>query len=264
MTMIVKFLILLFSLIIISYTSLCQVKEKRLPYDTIEPRMRVNFHFMDSIYPYTIFFTSTDFYVKNGFVDQPELGKIILYQNKTYTIEYPLLSDTPINIYSAVPRLLERDTIGTTKLSEYNFVDELYYSYILRILNEPSLYNCNNKQAIRIIRNYGGLLMSDRIEINDEGVEHVRSFVSFNGPGAFNEITTKRTQKSRKHEQRFYDIGKELRIDNEKYFSTLNLQKSYPTDRTLIEYRNVDKYYIIRTPYVNKPYSKAIRNIRNF
>ena len=264
MTKTVKVIILLFLLIITSLASVCQGNDKRLPFDTIEPRLRVNFHFMDSIHPYSIFHTSTDFYINNGFVDPPAQDRMLLYNNNQYTIEYPLLSDSIIDISSAVPRLLVRDTIGTELLFECGFVNELYYSYILRILNEPSIYYCNNKQAIRILRNHGGLLVSDRIEINDKGVEHVRSIVSFNGPGAFNEVIKKRTQKSKKHVQSFYEIGKELGIENEQYFSTLNLEESYPTERVLIEYRNVDKYYIIRASCFNKPYLKPISRIRNF
>jgi len=259
------FCLILLQIIISSFTPLCRGQERNLPFDTLNPRIRVYFHFMDSIYPCTVFFTSDDFYIDSGFVERPDNNnEFQFYRNKVYYIDYPLLSDSILELYSSVPSLLIRDTIAAGLLSEHGIDHELYYSYILRLLNEPSLYTCSNIEAIRRMRNYGGLLISDRIEITDEGVEHVRSFVRFNEPGSFDKVIKKRTLKSKKHEQGFHEIGKELGLENQKYFSTLNLQESYPSERTIIEYRNINKYYIIRTPFYMKPYSKSIKRIRNF
>ena len=67
------------------------------------------------------------------------------------------------------------DTISNELIINDSYYKEFDYSYILNILREPSLYNCEDKQAIRIIRYSGDQYWSDRIEIQDKGVVHVFS-----------------------------------------------------------------------------------------
>lgn len=257
-------IVIFFQFFSYAVSSHCQ-GEGKLPFDTVNPGIRVYFHIEDSIYPFTIFFDSRDFYVSEGFVDMPEYPVLIrLYKNKAYYINYHLFSDSITDIYSTVPELPVRDTLSGTVISDYGFADELHYTYLMSMLNEPELLPCDNKRVIRIIRDWEGWIDSDRIEINDEGVRHVSSMVSFDGPGSPGKVYTRSWLRSKHQEQKFNDIVKEFGFENERYFSCLNLEKSFPSERIIIEYRDPNNYYIIRKPLFLKPYLKLYRKIRSF
>jgi hypothetical protein len=265
MTKTIKIILLIgIFLQIFVFSSFCQRKWPNFPIDTINPRVKINFHTKDSVLPFTIFFTSKYFFLSDGFIDRPEFTSVHIYHNKLYSSKYPLLSDSIFDIYSAFPKLKTMDTIRDDLITDSNYFEELEYSYILNILKEPSLYDCEDKQAIRIISYYGDQYWSDRIEIQDKGVEHVSSCAGFEEGKSLTYLYSRSRLRSKKNEKKLKEVINEIDFDKEQYFSSLNLEKCYPTDRVIIEYRNKDKYYIIRKPRYEKPYCKFLRKIIRF
>jgi hypothetical protein len=207
--------------------------------------------------------TPDDFIIRRGFVDREELNRYILYNKKTCTATYPLLSDSIFNLTSAFPKLQTIDTLGGELASNNNHY-EIEYSYILQILKEPSLYNCENKQAIRIIGYSGNQIFCNRVEIQDNGVLHVFSCAGFGNGRPLTYSFGRSSLRSKRSEKKLKAAINELDFEKEQYFSRLNLDKSYPVERVIIEYRDGDKYYVFRKPRYKKPYRKFVRRIFSF
>jgi hypothetical protein len=250
---------------VLGYQSYCQIDTTNCPKEAIVYRKYVNFHVNDSIIPFTLFASTKLFYFRDGFIDNPGLQEYRLINNKTYKVIYPLITDTIINIYSAFPKLNTNDfTISSDNdtikwVPNKNWV-ELNNSFLLNSLEEPSLYYCGDKQSIRVI-----CMLQDniyrfiRIEFNENEISINCSNAEVKADATFQLFWNTSCSIPKKQDKDLEQTIHNISFGSEPYYSNLNLNKYYPTDRVIIEYRDGSKYYILQKPKNDKPYRKLVK-----
>ena len=235
----------------------------------------INFHFNDSIYPYTLF-TEPDglFYFKESFLEYPDSvfpnAKIKL-ENKqvvAYT-EFFLNRNKNIDLISYFPLLIKNDS---SFINEYDFeytpyklIYELKYSYILEKLGESSLYSCSDRRSIRIvIDDDKKLYQSIRVDFENGNAKLTYSVANFDSLGNLNYSLNKYCSINPKFITNLEKCLEQIDFPNENYFTKANLDIKY-----LIEYRNGANYYAIRRPYythdrkANRRYSSLYMVMHN-
>jgi len=219
----------------------------------------INFHFKDSLYLYTLFVEPDGrFYFEADFVESIPL----IRATKDYVAKevFKKITDSIIVIESLYPKLIAQDS---SMINEHPFdfqylplIHELEYSFVLQKLNEPSLFACENKRAIRVIIpesgvKYPGRHTSIRVEFENGKAKLKYDKGDFDKAGNYQILENKTCTLSDKFRKQLETAIKEIKFENEYYFVKANNDPKY-----LIEYRDGDKYYAILRPLDQKGYSK--------
>ena len=237
--------------------------------DKIVKANRIAFKFNDKFYPYTIYFRSlyskysigvliADEYKENPFGNKNEIithefdnkGKTInkyreVFKYSSADIDtlisyFPLLNinseiDTIdkelLFMYGVLPMYPKKDT-------SYNLSKELLYSYLLRLMNEPTIYTLKINKVIRIVYREKNNFQSIRINILKDSARVYTKHLSF-----------KDINSNIKNDKKIFLLNKrELKILN-KVISNINfpyegIDCMSEDDYWLLEYKDGLNYYI--------------------
>lgn len=230
----------------------------------------INFHFCDSIIPFTLFVEPNGrFYLKDSVFKSSTAKTEYIYkiENKKELTQYKQVykskTDSIINIQSYFPLLLSKDSAYSVK-SEYNFIPlslynqlgedfkpipliyELEYSYLLTNFSEPRLYNSNIDRSMRIIFPEDGIAnpgryYSIRIDFHDTINIIYYSVIDFDSSANCFLKEHHSCNITNKKIKRLEDAIAKINFDEERVFSTAD-----DFEKFLIEYKNGSQYYAFR------------------
>ena len=216
----------------------------------------IEFHFMDSIYPFTVFIEpNRSFYFRDGFVESSDSGTITYRRlddkskKLDYKDKYVKKSDSILQINSFFPLLIKHDS-SIINYDPYEFIPidliyELEYSFILNNLKEPKFYGNNDLESIRVVRpleidlfprDYSAI----RLDFGEENNLLTYSEGKYDSNSNYRLTVKDSCIVTNKHISDIIKILKAIDFDNEYYFAEVGLNVYAPY---LIEYKTFDKYY---------------------
>lgn len=259
---------LFLSILLGNFTVYCQIKDAIQFGEYLIKTSKINFHFNDSLYPNTLLVEPDGrFYFKTNFVEGEPYIRVMLDKSKKErrakkTIQlkdvFKQKTDSIIVIESLFPHLIVNDS---SFINEYPFeyellplINELTYSFILNKLNEPSLYNCEKKRAIRVTIPAEGIENPGRysfVRVEFENKKAILKYAEgdFDKEGNYQILKSKTCSLTEKDRVKAEKGIKKINFSKEYYFVKANLDTKY-----LIEYREGDKYYALERPLYRKEY----------
>jgi hypothetical protein len=233
--------------------------------DYIITKQKLNFHFNDSIYPFTVFVPQNgEIFLRKNSQDSLHPGLILLSfkDSKRYNEKYIFNKDSLIDLYSYFPLLIKHDSsiinhYDNPESFNYKLVYEPNYSYLLHLTNEPILLSEKNVQEIRVtspseyVDFFGKpkTRFTVRLKILNNNSQLFLTEGVFDSLGNFN-ITRKDSCIIK--DKDILKITKAIhKIDFKKeyYFAELGLDIG---DKFLFEYKNIDDYYILERAIYNR------------
>lgn len=249
----------------------CQGSKRTVPLECYVYTTKINFHYQDSILPFTLFTEQNGyFYFRQGFVNRPDSGISLRFiKNKHYQEVYSPVTDSIVDIECLFPQLISHDSVLVKKspieFQEWEVIPhyfELENSYVLTNLNEPSLFSCQDKRAIRILISVGSdTYKSIRLEMKTNEAMVFCSERNFKPDGISPPSLNGSCVIKEKLRIRIEDEINKLDFDNERYFSKLNLSTEAAYWKVIIEYRNGNKYYAFRKTYNDKLFGKLVSTL---
>ena len=233
---------------------ICQDGPKQANKDYIINYEKINFHFKDSLYPVTIFIEPNGyFYFLEGFVESAHPGESAFRRlnNKSKTFDYKdkfiKKSDSIVKLSSLFPILIRNDSsIINHYLSKYHpslFFYELRYSYILRNLNEPKIFDNKDLRSIRVIlpeEEFGVpyKYISIRLDFGNNILIYTKG--KFDSNSNFKIVQKDSCIVSAKDVDMLNKLLQEINFKKETYFIEVG-PDIYP--RYLLEYKTKNEYY---------------------
>lgn len=233
--------------------------------DYIITKQKVNFHFNDTIYPFTVFVQQNgELFIRNNFQDSlyPGYSLFAVKDSKSYNVKYIFNKDSLIDLYSYFPVLIKHDSSIINHYDhpehfDLNLVYEPKYSYLLHLTNEPILSSGNDVQEIRVTSpdeyidffDKPKSLFTVRLKVLNKNSQLFLTEGVFDSLGNFN-ITRKdscivKDKDILKIKKAVYEID----FKKEYYFAELGLDIG---DTFLFEYKNVDDYYVLERAIYNR------------
>ena len=265
---------IIFLLLVCTWTNgSSQNKSKLVFRDFVIKYEKINFHFLDSVHPFTVFIEPDGFfYFRKGFYipSGTTESRVMYMKEKGVNIvrKDTLIkkSDNILEINSFYPPLIKHDS---SIINHYPFdfhplrlSYELQYSYILKNLECSEIYRNKNLIAIRIIfptetsgrENDYAAIQLDFGKTN----KLIYSRGIFDSNSNYQLTTKDSCSISDKEIYRFNKILEQINFDNEYYFTETGL--AYP--KFLIEYKTADNYYVLeRQLYSSEKKDKKFNNI---
>lgn len=242
--------------------------------DYIITKQKLNFHFNDSIYPFTVFVQQNgEIFLRKNSQDSLHPGLILLSvkDSKRYNEKYIFNKDSLIDLYSYFPVLIRHDSSIINHYDDpesfnYKLIYEPNYSYLLHLTNEPILLSEKNVQELRVTspREHVDFFgkpktrFTVRLKILNKNSQLFLTEGVFDSLGNFN-IT--RQDSCIIKEKDVLKITKAIhKIDFKKeyYFTELGMDIG---DKFLFEYKNANEYYVLERAIYNG-YNKNY-NVRN-
>lgn len=222
---------------------------------------KVNFHFGEQNYPFTLFIERDGHFYFNESFDTGEPGGRGIFESKKkhgirtatlYKDVFRPTTDSIMTVESLFPKFITHDS---SFINEYKFdyqlmplINELIYSFLLHNLQEPSLYNTENKKAIRVIMHEGGIKHPGRYSTYRLEFENGKTILTykegdFDSSGTFKLLRSSECLLKEKDRLRVDKVINKIDFQKEYYFMKANLDPKF-----FIEYRNGKDYYAIKRP----------------
>lgn len=240
---------------------ICQNKSNIILKDYIIKYERIEFHFEDSIYPFTVFIEPNGyFYFKTGFVESshPGMTRITLddkSKNVNYIDTFVLKSNKVLKIDSYYPQLIKHDS---SIINHYSFemnpmklINEVEYSYINYNLKEPNLFKNSETEIIKVIapEEYSGVprdYSAIRLDLKSNKLFYSKGI--FDKDAEYKILETDSCLLKEKDVNKVKEIIDQIDFENEYYFTELGIDY-YP--KFLIEYKTGNNYYILERDLSN-------------
>lgn len=263
----------------------CQNKSDQVIKNYLVKYETINFHILDSVFPFTLFIEPNGHYSFANEIDTPSniwgtRVRVIDYRSKVlYRDTLVKKSDSILRINSFFPRLVKNDS-SVINHYPYSYDPgisyEMIFSFILSNLKEPIVYNGNSK-SIRVIlpeELFGdpNKFISLRL-VCGEPNKLVYSKGKFDSNSDLSLVQKDSCIVSQREIIKLNNLLDEIDFTNESYFIEVG-PDIYP--RYLLEYNDTNKYYVLARQFtlrnnkkdkellrfVNKLISVAHKNIR--
>jgi hypothetical protein len=232
--------------------------------DYIITKQKLNFHFNDSIYPFTVFVQQNgEFFLRKNSQDSLHPGLILLSVKdaKRYTEKYLFNKDSLIDLYSYFPVLIRHDSSIINHYDDpesfnYKLIYEPNYSYLLHLTNEPILMSEKNVQEIRVtsppehVDFFGKpkTRFTVRLKILNKSSQLFLTEGAFDSLGNFNITRKDSCIVKDKDIFKIQNAIKKIDFKEEYYFAELGLDIG---DKFLFEYKNANDYYVLERSIYN-------------
>lgn len=232
--------------------------------DYIITKQKLNFHFNDSIYPFTVFVQQNgEFFLRKNSQDSLHPGLILLSvkDSKRYTEKYLFNKDSLIDLYSYFPLLIRHDSSIINHYDDpesfnYKLIYEPNYSYLLHLTNEPILLSEKNVQEIRVtspsehVDFFGKpkTRFTVRLKILNKNSQLFLTEGAFDSLGNFNITRKDSCIVKDKDIFKIQNAIKKIDFKEEYYFAELGLDIG---DKFLFEYKNANDYYVLERSIYN-------------
>jgi hypothetical protein len=258
----VKFILPLTILIFYQLIGLSQNLSTNEFKDYIIKYENIDFHFEDSVYPFTVFMEPNGYFnFMSGFVESshPSMWRVRFADKSTnvaYKDTFVKKSNKVLNIESYYPQLIKHDSSIINHYShEMNLmklIKELEYSYKNYNLKEPNLYKNSETEILRIIapeqysrdpKEYSAI----RLDLKANKLSYSKGV--FDKNLEFKLVETDSCILKEKHINEIKEIISQIDFENEYYFTELGLDY-HP--KFLIEYKTDNKYYVLERHLSNR------------
>lgn len=225
--------------------------------DYIITLQKVNFHFNDSVYPFTVFIEPNgEFFFRNNFRDSLNRENPFLYMDsKVYKDKYVSNKDSLLELYSYFPLLIKHDSsvinhYDNPESFDYKFIYEPKYSYLLHLTNEPILSSEKDIQEIRVtspdeyIDNLSKpkTRFTVRLKILSKNSQLFFTQGAFDSLGNFNITRKDSCIVKDKDILKIQNAIQKIDFKEEYYFAELGLDIS---NKFLFEYKKANDYYVL-------------------